>query len=160
MTRKFPIQGKALSRDKLEQYIVDFMKAHGTCVLATCSDNKPRASTVELFPLGATLYILTEGGRKIENIRKNPRVSVAMAKQYTGLENLKGLQIDCIAEIGEVGSQVFMEGVEAYRLRRKLKSALIPDFMLVIKIIPKKMEYLDTSLSKKGFSVRQVLEYL
>jgi hypothetical protein len=46
--------------------------------MATYSDSIPGGSTVEFFPIGATLYILTEGGQKIKNIEENPHIS----KQY------------------------------------------------------------------------------
>ena len=62
--------------------ICDFLKTQATCVIATCSDSLPRASTVEFFPVGLTISIMTEGGRKVENIEKNPRVSIALSAPF------------------------------------------------------------------------------
>jgi len=73
--------------------ICDFLKTQATCVIATCSGSIPRASTVEFFPVGLAIYIMTEGGRKAENIKKNPRVSIALSAPFIGWESLKGLQI-------------------------------------------------------------------
>jgi general stress protein 26 len=70
---------KEINRRNLENMISDFLKTQTTCVIATCSESIPRASTVEFFPVGLTIYILTEGGRKVENIKKNPRVSIALS---------------------------------------------------------------------------------
>jgi nitroimidazol reductase NimA-like FMN-containing flavoprotein (pyridoxamine 5'-phosphate oxidase superfamily) len=75
---------KALGREELERLIVDFMESQGMCVLATCSGNVPRASAVEFFPESTMIYVLTEGGRKVENGEKNPQVSVAIHTQFTG----------------------------------------------------------------------------
>jgi hypothetical protein len=114
---------------------------------------------VEFFPLGATLYILTEGGKKIENIRNNPLVSLSVHGHFSGWASVRGLQISGTAEIGTQGSGIFTEGTEAYRKRRRLKSAVLPDFMHVIKVRPRKIEYIDATLEERGFSIRQELEY-
>ncbi|MCD1294936.1 hypothetical protein CUJ83_07990 [Methanocella sp. CWC-04] len=150
---------KSLSKKELEDLIIDFMGTQGMCVLSTCSDNMPRASAVEFFPHGTTVYILTEGGKKIENIVKNPSVSVAIHTQFTGWETIKGIQITGTAEIGGCGSSIFNEGIEAYIDRRGIEHANVPDFMKVLKVTPKRIEYLDTTLKKKGYGVRHVLEY-
>lgn len=149
----------ALSEKELEQMISRFMRTQGMCVLATCSGEEPRASAVEFFPSGTTLYILTEGGRKVENIKKNPRVSVAIHTQFTGWDSIKGIQMTGKAEIAKTGSKAFDEGAEAYRKRRGLKGVSIPSFMNIIKITPSRIEYLDTTLKDKGLDVKQVLEY-
>lgn len=153
------MEEKELSREAIEKLITEFMNMQGTCVLATCSDNNPRASTVEFFPLGTTIYILTEGGWKLDNIKKNPNVAIAISAPFAGWEHLKGLQVTGIAEIGGKSSQIFQEATEAYRTRRRQENAHLPDFMKVIKIIPTKMEYIDTSLPAKGFRMKQVIVY-
>ena len=55
---------------------------HRNClVLATCHNNIPRATTLEFFNEGLTLYIFAEPGGKIANIKRNPRVSAAIYQQ-------------------------------------------------------------------------------
>ncbi len=147
--------GKELSRQELEHLIIDFLKEQPLCVIATCSENMPRATTVEFFPVDTTIYILTEGGKKIENIMQNPNVSIAIHAPFTGWQNVKGLQITGIAEIGKKGSSIFEEGLEAFKMRRVSQAATLPDFMSVIKVKPSKMEYLDTTLGK----VKHPLEF-
>ncbi|MGE5465279.1 MAG: pyridoxamine 5'-phosphate oxidase family protein [Betaproteobacteria bacterium] len=149
---------KALGREELENLIVDFMESQGMCVMATCSGNVPRASAVEFFPEGTTIYVLTEGDRKVENVEKNPRVSVAIHTQFTGWDTIKGVQITGRAEIGGRGSATFAEGERAYE-RRKKQAIRLPDFMHVIRITPQQIEYLDTTLRAKGYDARHVLEY-
>lgn len=150
--------GKQLGRDDLERSIIGFLMSHSTCVLATCGLNAPRASTVEFFPQGLTLYILTEGGKKIANIRANPAVSLAISSPFEGWDSVKGLQLSGVAEIGLKESEIFQEGEEAFRRRRRLKDARIPDTMLVVRITPQVIEYLDMELCHRGFAPRQVLE--
>jgi hypothetical protein len=114
---------------------------------------------VEFFPMGTTLYILTEGGIKIENIKRNPHVSIAIHADFTGWSDVKGVQITGTAEIGEKGSSIFNEGVSAYNRRRGLQSTAgsLPDFMNVIKVTPAKLEYLDATLGEKDYKVRYTL---
>ncbi len=144
-------------KKELEDLIARFLHTHSTCVIATCSDSLPRASTVEFFPVGLMLFILTEGGRKIENIRKNPQVSIAISDAFTDWASLRGLQMSGAAEIGTKGSMIFEEGRNAYKNRRGLKRASLPDFMNVIKVIPIQIEYIDTRLAKKGYPIRNIL---
>ena len=148
---------KQLEQRRLERLIRALLKEQTVCVLATCSRDVPRASTVEYFPSGITLYILTEGGKKIGNIRDNPHVSVAVHAPFSGWPSVKGVQITGLAEIGEPGDTVFEEGRKSYGIRRGLKKAVLPDFMKVIKITPSDIEYLDASLGGKGYSARQIL---
>jgi general stress protein 26 len=147
-----------MSTAKVERLIIEFMEQQGMCVLATCSGGVPRASPVEFFPAGTILYVLTEGGRKIENLEKNPRVSVAIHTQFTGWDSIKGIQMTGTAEIGGKGSAIFAEGAKAYADRKK-EAVMLPDSMNVIRIAPQKIEYLDTTLRAKGYDVKHVLEY-
>ncbi|MCG2721182.1 MAG: pyridoxamine 5'-phosphate oxidase family protein [Thermodesulfovibrionales bacterium] len=151
---------KEFTQKELENFVIEFMKARATCVIATCSDTMPRASTVEFFPSGLTVYILTEGGRKLENIRKNPQVSIAVSDAFTNWESLRGLQITGAAEIGTKGSDIFNGGLEAYRKRRGKQDAALPDFMSVIKVIPIQIEYIDTRLAKRGYPIRNILSLM
>jgi len=151
---------KEINRRKLENMICDFLKTQATCVIATCSDSIARASTVEFFPVGPTLYVITEGGKKVENIRKNPRVSIALSAPFTGWKGLKGLQMSGTAEIGRKGSAIFAEGVKAYKKRKGLKKVLMPDFMDIVKIIPFEIDYIDAELEKKGYEIRQTISFL
>jgi len=151
---------KEINRSNLEDMVCEFLKTQTTCVIATCADSIPRASTVEFFPVGLTVHIITEGGRKIENIQKNPRVSIAVSAPFTGWKSLKGLQISGTAQIGRKDSVIFEEGLKAYIKRKDLETISIPDFMTVIKIIPIEIDYIDAELEKKGYDIRQKISFL
>lgn len=74
---------------------------HRNClVLATCHNNVPRATPLEFFNEGLTLYIFAEPGGKIANIKRNPRVSAAIYQQpldHTVVQ--RSLQIFGMAEL-------------------------------------------------------------
>jgi general stress protein 26 len=147
---------RELSKQELEQLIVDLLKEQSLCMIATCSGNLPRASTVEYFPIATTIYILTEGGVKIENIIHNPNVSIAIHAPFAGWQTVRGIQITGVAEIGRRGSRVYEEGLDAFNKRRGHIRTL-PDIMSVIKVKPSKIEYLDAALGNKGVNVRHTL---
>lgn len=50
-------------------------------VLATCAENDPRATVLEFFNEGMTIYIFGEPGKKIANLRSNQRVSAVVYEQ-------------------------------------------------------------------------------
>ena len=50
-------------------------------VLATSSNDAPRATPLEFFHEGLTIYIFGAPGKKIANIKRNPRVSAAIYQQ-------------------------------------------------------------------------------
>lgn len=85
------------SKEEIEREIIEFLDKmsthkgtsgkgcglkHGSSlVLATCRNNQPRATTLDFFNEGLTIYILGEPGGKIANIRDNPKVSAAIYQQ-------------------------------------------------------------------------------
>lgn len=69
-------------------------------VLATCANNKPRATVLEFFNEGLTIYIFGEPGGKIANIKRNVKVSAAVYEQPLDHSKFqKSLQIFGEAEL-------------------------------------------------------------
>ncbi len=81
-----------LSQEALRQRIIQFLKDNVICTLATCADNVPRSTIVRYRCRDLTVYILTEGGGKIKNLRQNPRVSLSVCGEYTGFQSVTCLQ--------------------------------------------------------------------
>jgi len=86
---------KAAVRRKIIEFLnrtsgqVDAKPGKGSCgmlhrnalVLATSANNIPRATVLEFFSEGLTIYIFGEPGGKIANIKRNPRVSAVIYEQ-------------------------------------------------------------------------------
>ena len=91
---KEKLKGKAvrLSYDELKKRITQFLETHVICTLATCSQDMPRSTIVRYRARGLTVYILTEGGGKIKNIRNNTNVSGSVCGEYSGFQSVTGLQ--------------------------------------------------------------------
>ena len=84
---------KRLSPEQLKERIIRFLQEEKICTLATCAQNIPRSTPVRYRSQGLTIYILSEGGGKVKNIRDNPNVSVSIVGEYTGFQSVTGLQL-------------------------------------------------------------------
>ena len=73
---------------------------HGKAlVLATAYRDTPRATAVEFFNEGLTIYIFGEPGRKIANIKKNKKVSCFVYEPTDHAKFQRYLQIFATAEL-------------------------------------------------------------
>jgi nitroimidazol reductase NimA-like FMN-containing flavoprotein (pyridoxamine 5'-phosphate oxidase superfamily) len=110
------IQKQTKSREQLEQEILAFLDeasskpgtstkpgcplSHGlACVLATVHENIPRATPVDFFSDGLTIWIAGEPGLKIRNIRSNPRVAVGIYHPMDHSRLNRSLQIQGTATL-------------------------------------------------------------
>ena len=62
--------------------IIDFLNQHNVLFLATCKDNEPRCTPLEYFNHGLTVYVFSEGGGKIANLKANTNVAYGIADPY------------------------------------------------------------------------------
>jgi nitroimidazol reductase NimA-like FMN-containing flavoprotein (pyridoxamine 5'-phosphate oxidase superfamily) len=151
---------KIMPKDELEGHIAEFLKTQNLCTLASCSDNIPRATTLEYYSKGTILYMMPEEGQKMVNIRQNPHVSVAIAAPYTGWLSVKGVQITGEATLITRDSvKEFREGLSVYQWERSAKEIglkELPESFRLLKVEPHAIEILDVSLKSKGYAPRQL----
>jgi nitroimidazol reductase NimA-like FMN-containing flavoprotein (pyridoxamine 5'-phosphate oxidase superfamily) len=159
-----------LPKDQLEHRIATFFREQTMCTLATSSPDSPRATPLECFPDGLTLFIMGDPGRKIGNIRTNPRVSIAICNQLNpswigeSWKTHKAAQITGEAKILDPDDP---ERIRALREVVKFDDFLtgldldreaIPSSTAVIKVMPLKIEYSESALMLEGYSRKQVWE--
>jgi len=145
------LKGKVrhLSADELKVRIIKFLREQKICTLATCVNNIPRSTPVRYRSHGLTLYILTEGGGKVQNIRKNNAVSVSIVGEYSGFKSVTCLQLWGTAEIIDPrGGQKYEEARKEMHLEERedlqqIKVKNIRTEMYVIKISPEKARFLS-----------------
>jgi nitroimidazol reductase NimA-like FMN-containing flavoprotein (pyridoxamine 5'-phosphate oxidase superfamily) len=104
------IKKKTKSKKQLRSEIIQFLDEAGSkrgsskkpgcplrhglaCVLSTVHDNIPRATPVDFFSDGLTLWIAGEPGLKIRNIRSNPAVAVGIYHPMDHSRPNRSLQI-------------------------------------------------------------------
>ncbi len=140
--------GKELPRKHLKEKILKFLKKRKVLVLCACKNNIPRATPLDFYNEGLDLYMTPTGGAKVENLKTNPIASIGI---YTPLSEgeIQGLQIT------STKIRFIYPEDDDYEHARKIVKRKAKMFL---KIIPEKIEYLDYSLSKEGYSRFQVLE--
>jgi nitroimidazol reductase NimA-like FMN-containing flavoprotein (pyridoxamine 5'-phosphate oxidase superfamily) len=146
----------------LEECIIEFLKAQNMCVLGTCGYGLPRATPIEYHSKGITIYFVCEPGTKLENMKKNPNVSIGIFLPYNGWDSAKGAQITGKAKIiSRQNSIEFKEGLAAYQWEKTAKELGLKTFpetgVELVKVEPEKIEFIDMALKKLGYSPRQTL---
>jgi nitroimidazol reductase NimA-like FMN-containing flavoprotein (pyridoxamine 5'-phosphate oxidase superfamily) len=152
---------KQMSRDELERRIAVFIKTHNMCVLCTAKDNVPRATPIEYWADGTTLYMGADPGSKRENIKANPKVSVGIFDPFVGSLSVKGMQITGEATLLTDDNPEF--DYASILERRELVGEDVGDFKprrdrTVIKVEAKKIELLDVALKLEGYDLKYVWE--
>jgi hypothetical protein len=130
------------------------------CVLATCLGDVPRATPIEYRSKGLVMFFAGEPGVKIKNLAGNPNVSVGVYYPYTGMDTVKGAQITGKAKLVKKDTPEFSESLQDYQWEKTAKQFGLSEFpktLQLIRVDPTKIEFIDMSLKKKGYSPRQVL---
>jgi nitroimidazol reductase NimA-like FMN-containing flavoprotein (pyridoxamine 5'-phosphate oxidase superfamily) len=144
-----PTKPKKLTKEELEREILQFIRRHKICTLATCSQNIPRSTPVRYMSKGKTIYIFAEGGGKMENLRKNPNISLSIYGAYRGFKSVKGLQMWGKAEIiYQKDRERFAEAKKMWETQKRKDidqsiRSKIPSVMKAIKITIEKARYLN-----------------
>ena len=152
---------KRMSPKDLEKRIIQFLKEQNMCVLATCSNQVPRATPIEYHSKGKTMYFVGEPGTKLKNIKNNPNVSIGIFLPYVGWDSAKGAQVTGKAKIiSKKNIAEFKEGLAAYqweKTARELGIKTFPETVELIKVEQKKIEFIDMSLKEMDYTPRQTL---
>ncbi len=167
MAKKLTVK---LPEDKLKERIAAMFREQTMCTIATASsDGQPRATPLECFAEGMTLYIFADPGVKIENIKVNPKISIAMCNQLkpsfkgNDWKNHKAIKITGVATILEPDNPESIHARKEVIHWQEFAGALGRDTSeppkgLVIKVEPRKIEYSENGLMAEGYSSRQVWE--
>jgi hypothetical protein len=151
------------SKLEIEKIILDFLHEHGehyfTCALATCGENEPRNTPVDARNDGLTMYFVADPGGKLENIRRNSQVCLAVfipvGKGY--MKNARGLQMwgKALIITMEENPREFKKGFSIIRLD---EIAMVSNNMpfpeeakskiTMVKIVPHKISYFDSTGGK------------
>lgn len=141
--------------EKLRQEVENFLKEHNTCSLATSSPGRVRATPLEYNYNQGQIYIISEGGEKFANLISQYHVSIAVYEDYTGMDNLSGMQITgqatLVEDMAEYDKVMEMKGLS----NDFIKS--LPVDLHLIRVDMEKVEFLKSDFKKQGYSTRQVL---
>jgi len=149
------IMSNKMPENELRKEIRKFLEKRKVLVLCTCSKNIPRATPMDFYIEKNTdnfyIYVGPASGKKVENIKENPIVSIGI---YTPMSEgkIQGMQITASGR----ESLIFLkEEDEEFKKAQKIVQG---KRKLILKIIPEKIELLDYDFIKDGYSRLQVLE--
>jgi len=149
--RGLGLEPAKLTREELEKEIINYLNINNVCVLCTASkDGIPRATAVDYKNDGMTLYIMTEGGRKIDNIRENPKVALSIYSPHKGMRSVRGINYEGEAKIYTLQDkaeimkafELFKEDIEQFKKEMKGINPPPKELMKLIKITPKRVRYI------------------
>lgn len=143
-----------MPKEELKKAIEQYIEANNTCALATGCDGQIRNTPIEYTYHDGAFWMFSEGGEKFIGLEKNKNVCLAIFDKYAGFGALKGLQVQGTAEVVELFSE---EYVAAAAFKKIPVEALkkLPQVMNLIKVIPERMDFLNSDFKKEGYGSRQ-----
>ncbi|MCF8216864.1 MAG: pyridoxamine 5'-phosphate oxidase family protein [Chlorobium sp.] len=148
---------RQLMPEELESRILRFLSSRQVCVLSTCRDNQPRSTPILFRSKGFTLYMAGEPGRKLGNIKINPKVSVGIfdpkAEFSDDIHDITGLQISGHAKLIGKDDPGFME---AFGLFDRPEAWARHWYGMMIEVVPDTIELLSMALKREEYAARQI----
>ncbi len=157
---------KKMPRASLERHIAGLFRQVRMASLSTTDGKKPRATPLEYFVDGMTIFISPDAGVKMRNIKVNQNVSLSVSnairinweKQW---DKVWAMQITGTAEVLLHGSPEWDRGrdvidVASYRRALGMSDDKISPKRKVLKIPISKIELWDNALLHQGYTYRQV----
>ncbi len=150
-------QSKKIEKEELFKKIEDFILNHNTMALATGYGEEVRCTPIEYNYYDGCFYLFSEGGLKFKYLEKNKNVAATIYEPYSGFSSIHSLQIEAVAEVVSEDSNEFIsiakrKGINLETIKKMNAS------LHLLKLMPKKYNFLDSSLKKDGYSNRQ--EYI
>lgn len=142
----------------LRDQAVRFLDTHRIMTLATNRpDGWPQATTVGYANEGLTIYcFVSRVSQKYNNIKRDNRVSVAIANDFTDPLQIKGLSLAAKAE--PLGEREEYDRVCDIFMKRYLEYAAwtrpVPEISPLLRIVPEIVSLLDYS---KGFGHTELI---
>jgi nitroimidazol reductase NimA-like FMN-containing flavoprotein (pyridoxamine 5'-phosphate oxidase superfamily) len=128
---------------EFKQQIIDLLNQHRIMTVATNRpDGWPQATVVSYANDGLIIYcLISRDSQKFTNIKRDPRVSLAIAKDYTQPLQIKGLSFAAraveVADQGEIehAAAVILHRYPEYKVMPRPDPAAVPTFRLTPEIV-------------------------
>ena len=151
-------QSTKMPQEALKQAVESYIRANNTCALATAAGDFVRCTPVEYVYHKNAFWIFSEGGEKFYALEKNKNVCLSVFDKYEGFGKLKGMQVTGRAAIVEPFSEEYTELASVRKIPLEALKKM-PHPMNLIKITPKKIEFVNSEFKKEGADSRQVLHF-
>jgi uncharacterized protein YhbP (UPF0306 family) len=129
-------------KDKLKQYILDYLEQNRVMTLATCMDDIPwAASVMYAYDDDLNLYFISKPEtRKTQNLLSNPKVSATINQFQKTPGKILGIQLEGTAR--KLDKTKNVQELELFKKRFDWAKDFLDDHEL-FQIAPKKIYYLD-----------------
>lgn len=144
----------SMEHNKCMDQIIAYIEANNTCALATGTGSFIRCTPIEYSYHEDAFWMFSEGGQKFVGLETNKNVCLAIYDKYNGFGTLKGMQISGIAELIEPFSEEYIKAAEYKKIPITALKKL-PNVMHLIKIIPNRIDFLNSDFKKEGCDSRQ-----
>src|SRR3972149_9880972 len=136
-------------KDKLKQYILDYLGENRLMTLATAENNPPWAASVMFaYDTDLNLYFISDPDtRKAQNLLNNPSVSVAINQHQKTPGKILGIQLEGTAHMLDKNKS--QNELELFKKRFDWADDYLHDPELST-IKPEKIYYLDDELFGPG----------
>ncbi len=141
-----------------KRFILEQLKTHRNMSFATVRpDGYPQATTVAYANDGLTLYFACErNSQKVRNLRRSPKVSLTINKDWAGWKKITGLSMGATAKILERPADTERAYALLSRKFKEMKGLTAQDLAATafVRVQPKVVSLLDY---RRGFGwTRQV----
>ena len=153
-----PIDAAAVKMpdEKLKAAIEEYISKNNTCALATGSGSQIRNTPIEYSYHDGAFWMFSEGGEKFIGLEKNRQVCLAIFDGYAGFGKLKGMQVQGEADIIEPFSEEYTAAAAWKKIPIEALKKL-PQTMYLIKVVPERIDFLNSDFKKDGYGSRQEL---
>jgi len=152
----------SMPKEMLEKRIERVLTMTNIGYLGTVMKNgAPIVSPLEFYCDGFTLYIFPQpNSPKVHALRRDPRVSIAIANPMAGWACVMGCQIFGTAELLDVDTPEWQHGMKIFKwqassaeLGRQLE---VPPQGQLARITPERIVYSEHLMRKEGYAPRQI----
>ncbi len=142
--------------EKLKAAIEEYICKNNICALATGSGSQIRNTPIEYSYHDGAFWMFSEGGEKFIGLEKNKQVCLAIFDGYAGFRKLKGMQVQGEADIIEPFSEEYIAAAAFKKIPIEALKKL-PQTMYLIKVVPERIDFLNSDFKKDGYGSRQEL---
>jgi Predicted flavin-nucleotide-binding protein len=146
-----------MEHSELWSAMEEYIKANDTGALATGSGCLVRCTPIEYNFHDEAFWMFSEGGQKFAALETNQKVCFAIFDKYSGFGSLKGMQVSGTAEIVEPYSEEYVKAAEYKHIPIETLKKL-PQTMHLIRVIPERIDFLNSDFKKKGYASRQFIQ--
>lgn len=156
--KKKDAESVKLDEAKLKKAVEEYILANKTCALATGAGEFVRCTPIEYTYHHGAFWMFPKAARSLPHWKRIRMCVWPFFDKYEGFGKLKGMQVTGEAELVAPFSDEYNAAAEFRKIPLDALKKM-PHTMNLIKVQPKKIEFLNSDFKKDGADSRQMLEF-